>query len=176
MHLLASNGNQLFTFNYESVDLYLPSLSIKSKHHVDITLSFESSAISYHARMFIANEGIKFYEFIKNDLVTLENALTNKKWMRLCGIKNCIYSIGGFPIDEDVDEDDQDDDDDDEENNEVVSTDGCEKYDIITNKWMKIPDLNKERHSMVAAFSFNNLWVYAFKGCRSRHEKKPLKG
>jgi len=148
MHAQANNGNQIFAINSSTITLYLPSLSVKSQHTLDINCDSETSCISYQDRMFIASVGIQFYEFnVQNGLIALGNALISKKWMGLCGIKNSIYNVGGFVL------------------GEGKSINNCEKYDIKYNKWTKLPNLIKERHCM-AAFAFNNKWVYAFKGNR----------
>ena len=43
------------------------------------------------------------------------------------------------------------------------SMDKCEQYDVLTNKWTKLPDLNTRRnfHSTIA---FKNRYIYVVAG------------
>lgn len=72
----------------------------------------------------------------------------------LCYVKNKIFSIGGKV-------------------NNDERTKKCEKYDVITNKWMEIAPMNHER-TRPAITSFDDKFIYVFFGCDNKENCKTI--
>ena len=106
----------------------------------------ELSSQTFHCNAFQENNNEINESFQTGIPLKEKNKMLQKKVAHsLCYVKHKIYSIGGKV-------------------NNTERTKKCERYDIISNKWIEIASLNHER-TRPAISSFDDHYIFIFFGC-----------